>query len=228
MQAAGLEQDSIKKISQLLDPNFSRSGQHLDKPLPRIVERALKLLTPASWWFDRVAPTSEQMDAWFHQSQTQHPMVSCKHLHPNHCLIEDVLSTCRKFNIAWKVYALVHIVPHLLFKKDKFSKQSLKKLLISILKTYAWFLSYLFVSRTLYCYVKDMFGGFKTVPGMIWVQLAGLSIFFEPPNRRAELGLYFLSKIQSPSQSYSARGSTGLTYRAEQTSCLDLLWVYSA
>lgn len=195
MKTAGLETDTVKRIGLLLDPSFARSSQHMDKPLPRAVAAILKVLTPSSWWFDRVAPSSEQLDEWFASSVHAPPSVSCAHLHPNHCLIEDTLSTCRKINNAYKLYALIHLVPHLLFKKDRFSKKALLKVLVAILRTYGWFFAYLFMSRMVYCYTKQFFGAFRAVPGLAMVQLAGFSIFFEPPHRRSEMGLYFLSKL---------------------------------
>ena len=89
----------------------------------------------------------------------------------------------------YKVYVLIHVIPHLLFKKDKFSKEALLKLARNILQTLTFFTVYAFFGKVVWCYLKNIYGTFDPTIGTLLAGCCASSIFIERRSRWTEFAL---------------------------------------
>lgn len=96
----------------------------------------LRRLTPDGLWYIKPHISATQLAVW--QTVSHDSIIyDCKYMHDNHCGIEAALGAGRWLKNAYKVYLVVHLAQHMIFKKDRFSSKAILRLAKNILQTYA-------------------------------------------------------------------------------------------
>lgn len=161
----------------------------------RSLETLLRTVTPSSWWFPMRTLTPSAAATLLNECKSQ-PAFPCDVIHPNHCIVDDILSAQRMLRRSWKLYLFVHLIPHLLFKKDKFSRRALFKLAMGYLRTLCYYVAYAFAFRFCWCYGKELFGSINP-RNTVWMAGAscGLALMIERSSRWPEYGMNFLPRF---------------------------------
>lgn len=161
----------------------------------KLLEGLLKQLTPASWWFAREEIAPEAFKQLLHEVTTVGAGLACKHLHDNSCSINMALKGFRMLLRVYKMYALIHLVPHCLFKKDRFSRKSLTRLVLNILRTLVFFQAYASIGMYGYCGVSRLFSGkISFLAPMILAPLGAVMILIERSHRWPEFAMNIFPK----------------------------------
>jgi len=159
------------------------------------LQQVLKLLTPKSMWFQMTPLSTESFNKAILSASRLHPVtISCKHIHDNHCLIEVLLGATRWTSKVWHIYLLAHLVPHLIFKKDKFSLQALKQLAKNIVQNLVFFWLYCLAAKLMYCYSKEIPGGLGSYSAIVMSILCPVTIFAENKRRWSLFSMAILPK----------------------------------
>ena len=153
------------------------------------LEPLLKAITPASMWYAQVPLTPEQMQQAIKDSVEHGVTLDCIHLHPNHCFVEKLQAGVQIFGNGYKVYVLVHVIPHLLFKKDRFSKQALKKLSVNIGLSFLFLMTYAVVFEYFWCYIKRLNGSMTSTNTKFFAMICASSVLLDRPSRWGELSM---------------------------------------
>jgi hypothetical protein len=83
----------------------------------------------------------------------------CDRCHEDDCFIEVFRRGEQIIRTTWKIYVLVHVIPFLLFKRKKWSKNKFKetlKLLFGILRSFTLVFSYGGLGTLVWCYDKKI------------------------------------------------------------------------
>ena len=181
-----------------------RKGEYPGSPLsssysPKltVLQDILRLLTPRSWWFPMTPLSDEHVQRLVSEAASgdlEGVKIACAHMHDNHCLVEDILGATRWTCSIWHVYALAHIVPHLLFKRDKFSLSALRKLAKNIGQTLTFFWLYSLTAKLVWCYFKEMPGGLQTYRTLLLSIFCPATVFAESRKRWSLFTMALLPK----------------------------------
>lgn len=159
-----------------------------------IVETLLKPITPSSWWFPKADLSIEERALFFEKSCREGGVIlPCKFIHPDDCRIDTIRSGLGMLSRMYKLYALTHIIPHLLFRKDKFSFKSLLRLAGNILRTWLMFFMYAFVGKIMWCFPKKYFP-LSSTGGVLVAMIAALTTLIERSNRWPEFAMNVLPR----------------------------------
>jgi len=176
-----------------------RKGEYPGSPLsssysPKltVLQDILRLLTPKSWWFPMTPLSDEHVQRLVSEAATgelEGVKIACAHMHDNHCLVEDILGACRWTTRVWHMYALVHLVPHLLFKKDRFSARALKQLLKNYCQTLGFFWLYALTTKFYICFGKEVPGGLNTKRALLILAFIPIPVFTESRKRWSQFAM---------------------------------------
>ena len=124
--------------------------------------------------------------------------VPCNVIHDHSCEWNALKKFLMVFNMAYKFYIPIHVLPALIFKRQKLTKEPLKILksaIKNIIKS-SLFIS-VYVSSFWYfiCFFKNK--RFKTDKWNIILAsfICSFAVLFEPANRRTELALYMFPRF---------------------------------
>ena len=124
--------------------------------------------------------------------------VPCSVIHDHSCEWNALKKFLMVFNMAYKFYIPIHVLPALIFKRQKLTKEPLKILrsaIKNIIKS-SLFIS-VYVSSFWYfiCFFKNK--RFKTDKwNIIFASfICSFAVLFEPANRRTELALYMFPRF---------------------------------
>ena len=161
----------------------------------RLLERLLRLLTPGAWWYPREEIGPEAFRQLLRQVVSPAGAgLACKHLHAHSCAVNTVLRGFRMLLRVYKTYALIHLVPHLLFKKDRFSPKALRRLAANILRTLVFFQAYASIGMFNYCTVSLVSGRVNFLVPMLHAPVSAATIFIERSHRWPEFAMNVFPK----------------------------------
>ena len=146
-------------------------------------------MTPDKWWYAREKITPELIAEWTKKLDSEGVIMPCKYVHPNICIIDNALSALRMLQKMYKLYALLHIVPHLLLRADKFSAKAMVKLARSIFHNLLFFTTYAFLGKLVWCGVKNYYGSFNPRLSLWLAGGCAATIFIERSNRWPEFAM---------------------------------------
>jgi hypothetical protein len=131
----------------------------------------LKKFVPASWFFINEKMTQEQRQAIVAENLKNHTIwFPCSQNHNHVCHVEVIRKVEETFRNAWIVYAVVHVVPFLIFKRKQIKKcfaerdfKGLAKLFFGVFQGFLRSMSfiglYTFFAMWTWCYGKNFFQG---------------------------------------------------------------------
>lgn len=153
-------------------------------------EALLKKLTPESSWYPQRILSETEWEAIKAQVTDKRAYIECIHVHPNSCTVNHFLIGFRMLERAYKIYIIIHLVPHLLFKKDKFSKKAIISLLKNIGRTLVFFTVYAVLGNVCWCRVKEICGKhLNPWVGQLFCMFGASMIFIERNSRWSEFAL---------------------------------------
>ena len=165
-----------------------------DTPEEPTLETILHQLNkPGTPWYPK-SPLSIQQTQKLLAKASHEVSVSCEHLHPGDCFSEKLKEAGIISLKSYKIYMILHVLPFMLMRKDKFTKNGMKDLLKSILRAMAFIGSHALILKLAWCYVKRLHGSITPSNFKFYSMLAGCSIFLEAPDKWPEYALNFLPR----------------------------------
>ena len=160
------------------------------------LEKFVRLFTPSSWWYP-IEPLTEEIKSQLLEDAIQRVSVACKYRHNHYCMIEGWRKGGDVALRSVKLYFLVHLIPFLIFKKgkDKYSKESLLKLLKGFLRSLGFIATFAFVGEVCLCYLPHNLYHFSPLWCKLVSGLTSSSVFIESRSRWSEFALTVFPRL---------------------------------
>lgn len=185
--------------------NTSRN-KHVYTGIVKSFVSILRKVTPDRLWYDRKFYSPELFYKALESLQTKSASFDCQYLHAHSCEVNMVVGGLEMLTRVYKIYILVHVVPHLLFKKDKFSKRSIFRLILNILRTLVFFYCYASMGKYAYCSIYKFKKRISLSVSAVCAVISASAIFIERSNRWPEFAMNILPKFLESLDSFlSAR-----------------------
>ena len=169
-------------------------------------ESLLRLLTPSSMWHpQRPLPAEEKMEML--AQAIERVSVQCDTRHPHSHLLEAWRKTADVTLRSVKMYALVHLVPFLVFKKrkDKYTVKNLKKLIKNILRSLLFIAGFACIGELCLCYMPSKLKHFSPNWCFFGSGLSASSVFFEDPSRWGEFAMTVFPRLLESFEKYYSK-----------------------
>ena len=160
------------------------------------LENFVRSFTPSNWWYP-VEPITEEIKSQLLEDAIQRVSVACTHRHNNYCMIEGWRKCSDVTLRSVKLYLLVHLIPFLIFKrgKDKYSKESLLKLLKGFLRSLGFIGGFAFIGEICLCYMPRKLNHFSPLWCKIASGITSSSVFIESSSRWSEFALTVFPRL---------------------------------
>ena len=141
-----------------------------------------------------VQPLSQEMI----ERVTRGEWIPCSVVHMHSCEKNTLLKFLQVFNMASKFYIPIHLVPVLVFKRDKLVKKPvevIKNLIVNIIRSCLFLSTYVAAFWYLNCFFKNYRRKTDKVNIILSSFICSFACMFELPSRRTELALYMFPRF---------------------------------
>ena len=129
----------------------------------------------------------------------------CSVIHDHSCEMHFVKRFLLVFNLAYKFYIPIHILPALIFKRRKLTKEPIKILRAAaknILKSTLFISCYVSFYWYFICKIKNYRKKTDKWNIILAASLCCFSVLWEPSNRRSEMALYMFPRFLESAMLY--------------------------